>query len=63
MCYMKPIFVRKLTEDERSALQAGLRSSDSFTLRRCQILLACARKQTATAIGRTLGCGGNPCRW
>jgi transposase len=57
MCYMKPLFVREFTEAERHALHAGLRSSDSFTLRRCQILLASARKQTATEIGRTLCCG------
>src|SRR5437773_8494536 len=29
-----PLFVRPLTEDERAALRAGLRSPDAFTLRR-----------------------------
>ena len=35
-----PIYVRPITETEREQLQAGLRSSDAFVLRRCQILLA-----------------------
>jgi transposase len=52
----KPIFVRELTSDEREQLKAGLRSSDSFTVRRCQILLASARGETAPAIAEFLGC-------
>jgi transposase len=51
-----PIFIRPLTTDEQSQIQAGLRSSSAFVLRRCQILLASARREHATAIGRTLGC-------
>ena len=35
-----PIFVRPLTDAERTALTMGLRSSDAFVLRRCQMLLA-----------------------
>jgi hypothetical protein len=35
-----PKFVRPLEDAEREALAAGLRSSDAFVLRRCQILLA-----------------------
>jgi len=42
-----PKFVRALTADERVALEAGLRSSDAFVLRRCQILLASARGERA----------------
>ena len=52
----KPIFVRELTPDERSRLEAGLRSSDTFTVRRCQILLASARGERAPAIAQFLGC-------
>src|SRR3954447_26690505 len=37
-----PLFIRPLTDDERAALRAGLRSPDAFTLRRCQVLLASA---------------------
>ena len=37
-------------------VEAGLRSSDAFTLRRCQIVLASARGERAPAIARHLGC-------
>ncbi len=52
----KPIFIRPLTEDEQCQIQAGLRSSDAFVLRRCQILLASARGERAPTIARQLGC-------
>src|ERR1700739_1417034 len=52
----KPIYIRPLTEDEQQALQEWLRSSTAFVLRRCQILLASARGQTARVIGAALGC-------
>jgi transposase len=45
-----------LTAAERQQLQAGLRSTNAFTLRRCQILLASASGQTPPQIARTLGC-------
>jgi transposase len=51
-----PIFIRPLTEDEQRQIQAGLRSSDAFVLRRCQILLASARGERAPVIARQLGC-------
>jgi transposase len=51
-----PIFIRPLTQDERHQVQAGLRSSDAFVLRRCQILLASARGERAPLIARQLGC-------
>jgi transposase len=53
---MKPLFVRELTESERRELQAGLRSRQAFTLRRAQILLANADRQTPTQIAHRLGC-------
>jgi len=37
-------------------VEAGLRSSDAFTLRRCQILLASSRGERATHIARSLSC-------
>jgi transposase len=52
----KPIFVRTIQTSERQALLAGLRSSDAFTLRRCQILLASAAGQKALDIARSLHC-------
>jgi transposase len=51
-----PIFVRTLEDAERAQLEAGLRSSDLFVLRRCQILLASARGQRARQIAEALGC-------
>jgi transposase len=52
----EPLFVRSLTESERAALYAGLRSSQAVTLRRSQILLASAARQTPRQISRQLGC-------
>jgi transposase len=51
-----PLFVRPLTDAEREAMEAGLRSSDAFVLRRCQILLASARRERSPAIARQVGC-------
>lgn len=51
-----PLFIRPLTQDEQGQIQAGLRSSDAFVLRRCQILLASARGERAPSIARQLGC-------
>ena len=52
-----PIFVRSFSEEERDALQAGLRSKNTFTLRRCQMLLASSRGEYAPRIAESLGCG------
>jgi len=49
-----PIFARTLTEQEHTALEKGLRSSDAFVLRRCQILLASARGERAPRIAEYL---------
>ena len=51
-----PIFVRPLTDAERQALRAGLRSADAFVLRRSQILLASGRGERAPRIAEQLGC-------
>lgn len=50
-----PIFVRQLTELERKSLEEGLRASDSFVLRRSQILLASSQGQTPAEIGPRVG--------
>ncbi len=50
----KPLFVRPLTEDERLEVEAGLRSSEAFTLRRSQVILASARGVRAPEIARSL---------
>jgi len=48
--------VHPLTDDERAALKAGLRSADAFILRRSQILLASARRRRPQQIAEELGC-------
>src|SRR5262245_4493493 len=57
-----PLFIRPLTPCEREQLQAGLRSADAFTLRRCQILLASAAGQRPRAIAVNLGCSAGTAR-
>ena len=57
-----PLYVRPLSDAERDALKAGLRSSDAFTHRRSQILLASSRQQTPPAIARQLGCAAQTVR-
>src|SRR5689334_644202 len=51
-----PMFIRPLSPEEERGLQAGLRSSEAFTLRRSQILLASHRGQRPSEIARNLGC-------
>lgn len=51
-----PIYVRELTAAEQERLKKGLRSKNPFEIRRSQIVLASARKETARRIARTLGC-------
>jgi len=55
----KPIYVRPLIKQEREAVEAGLRSSDAFTLRRCQIVLASNRGKRASQIAQDLSCDGD----
>ncbi|MBA3423603.1 MAG: helix-turn-helix domain-containing protein [Rubrobacter sp.] len=58
----RPIFVRPLSDAERKSLEAGLRSPDAFTLRRCQILIASDRGENAYEIARSLGCNPQTAR-
>ncbi len=51
-----PRFVRTLTDDQRAALKAGLRSPDAFTLRRSQILLQSADGHRPKVIAQAVGC-------
>jgi transposase len=57
-----PLYIRPLGADERIALEAGLRSSSGFTVRRCQMLLASADGQHTTAIAGTLRCNDQTVR-
>ena len=58
----RPLYVRILVEEERRQLEAGLRSSEAFVLRRCQIILASARGQRAPAIAAAVGCDDDTVR-
>lgn len=51
-----PLFVRDLTEDENHALDQALRSNQSFTLRRAQILRLSAQQHRPREIAQMLGC-------
>lgn len=51
-----PVYVRALSSAEQAGIEAGLRSSNAFTLRRSQILLASSREQRPSEIARNLGC-------
>jgi transposase len=57
-----PLFVRPLTDEERAALRAGLRSPDAFTLRRCQLLLASADGLKPGQIAERFGCASQTVR-
>jgi transposase len=57
-----PLFVRHLTATERQQAQAGLRSREAFTARRCQILLASADGLRPALIARNLGCSAGTVR-
>lgn len=57
-----PIFVRSLSEGERESLEKGLRSKDTFTMRRSQMLLASSRGERAPKIALNLGCASQTVR-
>jgi Winged helix-turn helix len=57
-----PLYIRPLTPEERQQLEAGLRASDAFALRRCQILLASARGQRPAQMARQLSCAAQSVR-
>ena len=50
-----PIYVRALNPAEQTGIEAGLRFSNAFTLRRSQILLASSREQRPSEIAHNLG--------
>src|SRR5438270_11026064 len=50
-----PLFVRQLTKKEQAELEAGRRSSQGFTVRRCQMLLLSAEGKSTTAIAQIIG--------
>lgn len=50
----RPIFVRPLTDAERNAVETGPRSSNAYTLSRCQIVGASERGEHMARIARNL---------
>src|SRR2546430_8477008 len=57
-----PLFVRPLTEQEQAELEAGRRSSQGFTVRRSQMLLASAQGKSTPTIARLIGCSDQTVR-
>jgi hypothetical protein len=51
-----PLYIPPITDEERTALEAGLRSHDAFTVLGCQRLLASAERQKPARIAPTLRC-------
>ena len=63
LCIMKrPLYIRHITDEERAALEAGLRSHDAFTVRRCQMLLASGESQKPSSIATSLRCAPHTVR-
>jgi transposase len=52
----KRIYVRPLTDEEEQAVRAGLKSSQAFTMRRSQIILASNQGKPVPEISKDLGC-------
>jgi transposase len=51
-----PLYVRTLTDDERTRLEADRRTADAFRVRRAQIVLASARGLSPHPIAQLVGC-------
>src|SRR5258708_5175510 len=57
-----PLFVRPLTEKEQTELEAGRRSSQAFSVRRSQMLLASAQGEPTIRIALRMGCNDQTVR-
>ena len=51
-----PLYVRPLTDEERTQLEAERRGADAFRVRRAQLVLASARGLSAKPIAQLVGC-------
>src|SRR5213594_2406545 len=56
------LFVQSLTPEERRRMEAGLRSSDAFIVRRCQIVLASEYGAGVPRVARQVGCSDQTVR-
>jgi transposase len=60
---MKPLYARKLTDEERQVLRQSLKSRNGFAVRRAHMLLMSADEQRKVdEIGRRVGCQGQAVR-
>jgi transposase len=59
---MKPLYVRKMTNEEVEKLKDGLRTSSAFTVRRSQILLKSHSGQKAQEIAQEIHCSDQTVR-
>jgi len=59
---MKPLYVRKMTNEEVEKLKQGLRTSSAFTVRRSQILLKSHSGQKAQEIAQEIHCSDQTVR-
>jgi transposase len=58
-----PIYVRELTKEEQKQLQEGLRTKEAIVMRRCQIVMASAKRQIAPEIAENLSCSVGQVRY
>lgn len=52
----EPIYVKKISKQQRKKIEAGLRAKEAYVLRRCQIILASDRGEKASEIAKQVGC-------
>src|SRR2546426_11697838 len=57
-----PMYVGALSPGEQAGVEAGLRASNAFTLRRSQMLRASSRGQRPSETAQHLGCARHPVR-
>lgn len=57
-----PIYVRKLTEEEKEKIKEGLRAKKAFEMRRSQIIMASSKGKGAKEIAQEIGCSGGTVR-
>src|SRR2546421_5301134 len=57
-----PLFIRRLTDEERTEIEAGRRSSEGFTVRRSQMFLLSVQEKSTTMIARIIGCNDQTVR-
>jgi transposase len=57
-----PLFIRQLTDQERTEIEAGRRSPQGFTVRRSQMFLLSAQEKSTTTIAQLIGCNDQTVR-